>query len=607
MSWVTIVFSMIGSACLTLAAIYLLIWFRDRAAPANLLFSVTAVAAAATAAVEMWMMQADTPAEIGIAIRWGHVPVWFWVLGIVGFVRLYLRAGRPWLAWSVVGARSVSLLLNFATAPNLNYREVTALHRMPFLGESIAVAEGVVNPWMLVGQLSGVLLLIFVLDASITAWRSGDRRRAVAVGGSITFFLVVVMGESLLIWRQIHAPIIMSIPYLGLVVVMAYELSREAVRAARLAGDLRDTRVRMALAADAAQLGIWTRDPVSHDISATDRWRELFGFTESQRLEPEGFLTRVHPDDREAVRETLARSIGDGGDYETEYRLDLPAGQTRWIASCGHAQFDGKNQAILIRDASRDCTARKAAEADILLLRREIAHVGRVSMLGQLASALAHEINQPLGAILRNAEAAELFLQNPSPDLDEVRAILADIRGDDQRAGAVIDRMHALLERHELERLPVDVAELVREVIAFVKSEAAVRNVRLGVMLDNDLPTASGDRVHLQQVVLNLILNAMDALDGMPDERRRVSVMARRLGPDAIEVIVADPGPGIPADHHTRIFEPFFSTKANGMGMGLSISKTIIDAHHGRLWAESDDDGSTFRFTLPVLVKESRE
>ncbi len=194
----------------------------------------------------------------------------------------------------------------------------------------------------------------------------------------------------------------------------------------------------------------------------------------------------------------------------------LPDGEMRWISSNGRVELDANGQPVRIRGASRDITANKQVEQETQLLRREVAHVSRVTMMGQLASALAHEINQPLGAILRNAEAAELFMQDASPDLDEIRAIVTDIRRDDQRAGAVIDRMRGLLKREALNTRALDVGELISDVTALVRVDAAARHVKLEADLPSDLPPVRGDRVHLQQVLLNLILNGMDALNGEP-------------------------------------------------------------------------------------------
>ena len=280
----------------------------------------------------------------------------------------------------------------------------------------------------------------------------------------------------------------------------------------------------------------------------------------------------------------------------------------RWIASRGRVQFDSAGTPVLVRGASLDVTERKKTEREGQLLRQEVAHVGRVSLMGQLASALAHEINQPLSAILRNAEAAELFMQNASPDLDEIRASLASIIKNDQRAGAVIDRMRALLKRHELEVIRLDVGDVIGDVVTLTRADAVSRHVKLDVDIAGDLPPVRGDRVHLQQVLLNLVLNGMDAVNEANQEERRVRVTARLGGSRIVEVAVGDTGPGIPADRLASVFDPFFSTKPNGMGMGLPISRTIVEAHGGQLWAETNHGGgATFRFTLPIAEEAAAE
>jgi len=222
-------------------------------------------------------------------------------------------------------------------------------------------------------------------------------------------------------------------------------------------------------------------------------------------------------------------------------------------------------------------------------------------MMGQLASALAHELNQPLGAILRNAEAAELFLQHDPPELGELRPILADIRADDQRARDVIERLRALLKRRSIEPRALSVSDLLGNIAVLTRADAAARRVTLEIESGSGLPQVMGDWVHLQQVLLNLVLNAMDAVDGAPRNSRRIAVRARYPGEREVEVAVSDSGHGIVPEKLGLIFEPFFTTKANGMGIGLSISRTIIEAHGGRIWAEnSAPEGATFRFTLPT-------
>jgi signal transduction histidine kinase len=243
---------------------------------------------------------------------------------------------------------------------------------------------------------------------------------------------------------------------------------------------------------------------------------------------------------------------------------------------------------------------KQEAEAEILRQRTELAHASRVSMMGQLASALTHELNQPLGAILRNAEAAEVYLRGDQPDLKEVRAILTDIRRDDKRAGNVIDRMRSLFKRQKLALGPLDMRDLMEDTITMVLPDAAARQISLRVEIPPHLPAAQGDRVHVQQVLFNLIFNAMDALITVPNSRRLLTVGLTRTKNGNLQVAVSDCGTGIAPENADHIFEPFFTTKSNGMGMGLAISKTIIEAHGGEIWLHSSAmDGTTFTFLLP--------
>jgi signal transduction histidine kinase len=240
------------------------------------------------------------------------------------------------------------------------------------------------------------------------------------------------------------------------------------------------------------------------------------------------------------------------------------------------------------------------AQAQIERQRTELAHVSRVSTMGQLASALTHELNQPLGAILRNAEAAELYLQNAPPNLEEVRAILTDIRRDDKRAGNVIDRMRALYQRRSLVQGPLDLCDLVADTIALTQTDADARHIKVSAEIPPQLPAARGDRVHLQQVLLNLIMNGMDAMTAVPKARRMLMVRASETKNRNLQVAVTDRGSGIAPEDASRVFEPFFTTKINGMGMGLAISHTIIEAHGGDIWVESKGaGGTTFTFILP--------
>jgi len=265
-------------------------------------------------------------------------------------------------------------------------------------------------------------------------------------------------------------------------------------------------------------------------------------------------------------------------------------------------------QAITIAALLVQRKLRRRAEAEIQIQRTELAHVARVSMMGQLASALTHELNQPLGAILRNAEAAEIFLQSDQPNLEEVRAILADIRRDDKRAGDVIDRMRTLFKRRSLTSGRLDLRSLVEDTVALARPDAEARQIQLTVQISPRLPAVQGDRVHLQQVLLNLILNGMDAMAAVPKHRRSLVVRVGSVEDGNLQMAVSDSGIGIGPDAIGHIFEPFFTTKPDGMGMGLAISRTIIEAHGGNIRVESNaSKGTTFTFILPRMKHEKVE
>jgi len=798
------------------------------------------------------MMRAQTTELFGTVLRWEHVAVWMIVVALVGFVLFQLWSGRLWLAWVTCGVHTLSLILNFVFTPNLNYREITGLHHIHLLGESVSIAEGVPNPWMLVGQASFLLLLAFVVDATVTVWRRGEHLRALTLGSGIVFFVVAgSLQAASSLWGFIHAPMTPSLFFLGVLGAMVYELSIDMRRAAQLAADLRESEERMTLAAEAAGLGIWVLAIKGNEFWGSESWRRLFSFASDEPMTYPKVIRRIHPQDREMVERQIMHTVQEGGNYRVEYRVLLPDGAQRWLASRGRLYPDAKGKPARLLGATIDTTERKLAEAALkvseerfhqvaeaagefiweinaeglltytspsvekslgykpdelvgrkyfydlfappvreelkasalrvfgarqsfrdfshtnlsksgkvvhleasgspildsegnftgyrgvasdvtaskqaeekfrlavessphgsvlineqgkitlvnaqteqlfgytrqelvgqtmetlvprrwrpqqqghggeasleqgarlmgeqqelfgrrkdgtefpieiglnliessegklvlaaiidisarrraetqaLLHRNELAHVARVNTMGQLASSLAHELNQPLGAIMRNAEAAELLLQDPSPDLDEVRAILSDICKDDLRAGVVIDRMRGFLKRGEVQRQRLDLKALLADVVALVRPDADIHRVQVGVEAVPLLPPIQGDPVQLQQVMVNLLLNAMDALMAKPVGSRLVTVQARIVS-EMVEVVVTDNGPGIPPDKLRQIFEPFFTSKPKGLGMGLAISLGIIEAHGGRLWAENNaGGGAVFRFTLPASV-----
>lgn len=257
-------------------------------------------------------------------------------------------------------------------------------------------------------------------------------------------------------------------------------------------------------------------------------------------------------------------------------------------------------QAAVIARLFHEQRRRRKAEIDARQRMTELAHMNRHATAGELSAAIAHEINQPLGAILNNTEIAELLLDSPSPNLDDIKEILAEIKRDDQRASEVIKRLRRLLTKAEIQAQDIDLNETIREVFEFLAVQASSRDVVLSSAMSTKVVPVKGDRVQLQQVILNLVVNAMDAMANGSARERKITGRTMMVNGVA-EVSIADCGPGIPSDKLPHLFEPFFTTKEHGMGMGLSIARTIVEAHGGRIWAENQTaGGAVFRLSLPL-------
>lgn len=604
MSYVTVLWSMAAAASLVLGVVHALVWAFDRRALPNLSFAIVAVSVACVAGLELAMMHAGSPMEWGSLVRWLHVPMFFAIAGIVWFVHLYLGSDRYWLALTVVALRLAILVANFAREPNFNFDQIHSLERMLFLGEEVSVAGSTVHsPWQWLAVVSNLFLVAYIADGVVATLRRGGadaRRRALLVGGgTLAFSILSVVQTQLVIYGLVRAPVMITLSFLVTVVAMAFELSRDLMVAMGLARELSESEQRLDLAASAAGLGLWSLDPARRQVWATGRARDLWGLPADTVLDLDSVIEAIHPDDAADARRALDEALRSGAGFTLEFRVRTGDGGKRWLEARGNPGTDPVNSHRLVRGVLRDVTDRRQAQDELSELRRDLAHAGRVTVLGQLVSSIAHELSQPLGAVLRNAEAAERLLCGATPDLAELREIIADIRKDDRRAADVIDRLRTLLKRRSLDAQPISVEGLVQDVASLVRSDAAARNVAIDYAIEPGLPLVSGDRVHLSQVLLNLIVNGMDAAVGDAAGRARVLVSACRCDEGSVELTVEDSGPGIPPGGEERIFEPFFTTKSGGMGMGLPVSRTIVEAHGGRLSVSAGRyGGAMFRMTL---------
>jgi PAS domain S-box-containing protein len=606
------IWPMMAATSLTLAVIFFFIWIRLRAQRDYLAFSLFAVCVWFFTLGEWSLMRATTTAAYGDTLRWMMVVVSVGVISLAAFIRWHLRAGRDWLFWSICGLRLLGIPLNFLFGTNLVYAEITALQqKVTVFGDSIAIPVGIQGPFhRVINNLSDVLLILFLGDAAHSAWRQGDavtQRRALLVGGgSILFFLIAAGHATLLHAGLASPPYLISISFLGIVLIMSYQLGFDVFRSVQLATQLRESEQRMDLAVDAAHLGLWEWDIRRDVFWANDTGYAMFSFPLGERVDFEMFSQRVHPEERAVVAAAVRDAIQNSRRYEKEYRVVLPSGETRWMHAWGQAAYGAAGEPAKLLGVVLDVTERKLAEkrnqeTERLASRQrdELAHLSRVAMLGELSGALAHELNQPLTSILSNAQAAQLFIARGVVSAEEIGPILNDIVEADRRAGDIIRRLRLLLKKDESTRERVDLNEVVREILRLTNSDRLSRGITVKLELSPDLPPVHADKVQLQQVFLNLLNNACDATEAV-DERPALTVRTVREDGKVV-VSVADRGGGIAAEGMERIFEPFFTTKASGMGLGLSICRTILQAHGGRLWAENrQDGGAVFHFLLPV-------
>jgi PAS domain S-box-containing protein len=856
MSWVTVIWSVGAGASLTLAFLQFIVWWKDWTARASFALAVGAVAVAFFAGLELALMRAETPAQFDTVARWIHVPAWVLIVSIVAFVRLYLNAGRRWLAWTIVVVRTLALILNFVLSPNINYRQVIALRHIPFLGESVSLPVGVPNPWMLVAQSSLLLLVLFALDATITVWRRGDRKKALIVGGSIVLLVVLASAQAVaMTWGIVAMPLMVSLFYLILVAAMAYELSYDLIRAAQLTRQLqvseatlreseqrfrivadaapvliwmsgldklctffnkgwleftgrslqqelgngwtegvhrddlqkclktytqafdarkafvmqyrlkrndgeyrwisdhgvprydadgafvgyigscvdvtdllskeqtlRESEERMSLAMDAANLGLWEWNVSKDELWSTKARLARFGLLTAGKLNLEAGLSTVHIDDRDRVRQALRDTAKTGRDYHLGYRAVLPDGSVRWTDHRGRCVIGADGKPAILRGISMDVTEQKQAEekfrlaveaspSGILLVndrgeivlvnsqieklfgydrgeligrsveilvperlagqhpehrakffadptaramgasrelfarrkdgsefpveiglnpieaaegmlilaavvdisarlaaeelarrsREQVELLSRVSLLGEMTASLAHELNQPLAAIVNNATAAMQYLEQGRLNPEQLQDILNDVIADGRRACDVMQNVRSAIKKGSAIRGLINLNDVVKAVTHMVQADAASQFCKMETSLAQDLPAIEGDPIQMQQVLINLVHNAVDAMHDTPPGRRIVEIATNYNGNRTISVVVRDYGTGISETTRDRLFEQFFTTKDEGLGMGLAIVRSIIEAHGGTVAAENaDGGGARFYFRLPI-------
>ena len=365
---------------------------------------------------------------------------------------------------------------------------------------------------------------------------------------------------------------------------------------------LRQSEARLEEAQQMAHVGHSERDLDTNLITWSDETYRIFGLRpQESAITLAGLQELIHPEDRGFWSAAMAQALCGLPRYDVEYRVIRPDGELRIVHSQGDVMRDETGRPRRMFGTVQDITERKRAEEGLRDAQMQLAHVNRVATMGQLSASIAHEVNQPVAAVLINADVALHWLSGPTPDLDQTRQALGRIVKNGQRAGEIIGRIRALIKKVAPQKDRLDVNEAILEVIALTRSELDRSGVSLKVQLANDLPPVEGDRIQLQQVLINLIVNAVEAMRSTSEGARELWIETGTDASGGVLVAVRDTGPGLDAQTLDHLFDAFYTTKPSGMGMGLSICRSIIEAHGGRIWTTPNlPQGAIFQFALPT-------
>jgi PAS domain S-box-containing protein len=406
----------------------------------------------------------------------------------------------------------------------------------------------------------------------------------------------IVMFREPSVWERHRVLALTASAIIAVLTALVFALLIQRYRRRIAENLLKESEERMSFTAASVNAGFWQYDPATRELWTTPHSARLFGLSSDALRTRDAFVSAVHLDDRTLAANALETSA----DTVNDVRVVMPDGQARWIRirTKSHGERGAPNR---LTGIFIDITEQKAAEAEAHQKREEVAHLMRVSAVGELSGAIAHEINQPLTAISTNAHAALDMIPPGSDEFAELRETLQDIIAEDNRASEVIAGLRNLLKKETKSSVSFDVNRLVSETIRLLNSELVARRITTSVELGEDLAPLFGDAVQIQQLLLNLMMNAMDAMADTPPAQRHMKATTRNSDQGTLEIHITDTGSGMPFEQKSRVFEPFYTTKAHGLGLGLTICSTIVRAHGGTLQLTSESGrGAMATISLPA-------
>ena len=462
---------------------------------------------------------------------------------------------------------------------------------LPAAAASLALAIFLLDTFSPLGMAVAALYVIVVLMAANFCDQRGVL--LVSLGCAALTILAFLISHGLDLESTSFARGLVSLAAIAIAATLAFQN-----KAAELA--LRKSEAHLAEAQRLSHTGSFGWNVPTGEIVWSDETYRIFENDPATKPTLDFILSRTHPEDAPELKGLLTHAARDGENWSVEHRLLLPGGAIKFVNVVAHANRDAKRGLEFI-GAIMDVTAAKRAEEDLQQARSNLAHVNRVTTLGEMSASISHEVSQPIAAVVTNAGAGLRWLAADPANVDEARAALTRILKDGNRASEVIKRIRAMAKKVPPRMEQVSINEIIREVMPLTRAEAEKGRVLVTVALAEDLPPIAGDYIQLQQVILNLIVNAIDAMTGTKEGPRRLVVASERTPDNQLLVRVRDTGPGVDPEHAGRLFEAFYTTKPHGIGMGLAICRSIIEAHDGRLWIEPGEPrGTTFQFSLPI-------
>lgn len=587
-----------------LGLLHLWLWLKNRSHIRFLLSCIMAMSAGANALLELALMHAQSTHSYALILQTQVTFVYLLLMTLVWLIRVQLGDHQRWLAYTIAVLWSLALVFNFLSPGSLIYEQVTEIHRsMTFWGEQYNVGYGPPNIWNLLSNIAVVLIILYVIINSRNAWQQGEKRRAISLGGSIVLFLVLGGTNAVLVDNGIlRTPYMISFSYLAIVLAMSYELVSQAIQVPLLTRTVVENQKRWQDLLDNIQLAVIVVNTEGVITYANPFLQRLTGYAEKDLIQQ--YVGKLLPvTERQTLPERLKSAMVAGPRPHSQWRIICASGKERYLAWSTVRQFGSDGQVTGFVGVGTDITEQIQTQHDLRQIQQEVERITRANMLGELASTLAHELNQPLAAILSNAQAARRMLSADKLEQQMLFEILDDIVRDDKRASEVIHGLRSMLQHNEPIRGEHAVADIVREVMQIVDIEAQAQGIVLKLTMSADLPPICVNKVEIQQVVMNLIINALRVQKTVSQDGRNVHIQVV-VQDDMIQFQVRDHGPGIKEEDVEKIFKPFFTTHREGLGMGLALSKRIVEAHGGKIRAENHPEGGAlFTFTIPVVAK----